>query len=249
MKKLKHEKNSDSSHASRLSAFTLIELLVVIAIIAILASMLLPSLARAKQAGLRIACENNLHQMGLSTAMYASDFGGKLPPRTTDSSGGFWPQRMFSYFKNVKVLRCPTELTDPRTGGFDAVNYPANMAPRTYIMNAWNDYFSDTLSAADFALFLGGTYQGSMNENAIGLPSDTILFGEKKNISTHFYMDLLEDKGNDFDQLEQKHHETGSDYTFTDNSVRFIKAWKSVGPQYNLWAVTDAGRTNFAFTY
>jgi prepilin-type processing-associated H-X9-DG protein len=58
-----------------ISAFTLLELLVVVALLALFTSMLLPALAKAREAALIAPCQNNLRQVFAANEMYAQDYG------------------------------------------------------------------------------------------------------------------------------------------------------------------------------
>lgn len=96
--------------------FTLIELLVVIAIIAILAAILFPVFLKAKEAGKRAVCLNNLRQIGTAAHIYADLWNDNYPP----GRAGFWPWGNFNdrkcgvrplekYIKKPGILYCPSQ--------------------------------------------------------------------------------------------------------------------------------------------
>ena len=91
----------------RRSAFTLIELLVVVAIIALLISILLPSLARAREIARRSVCAANLKGMGTSFYTYGGENSDMWPcvEHTTPTGGTIEGEGEVTYVGTTGINR------------------------------------------------------------------------------------------------------------------------------------------------
>lgn len=110
--------------------FTIIELLVVISIIAILIALLLPAVQQAREAARRVACKNNLKQIGLALHNYESTYR-LLPPgyihrfgpsgssaRRANHAGLAWGAMLLPYLEQGDLYR----TIDPNVPVWDDVN-------------------------------------------------------------------------------------------------------------------------------
>jgi prepilin-type N-terminal cleavage/methylation domain-containing protein/prepilin-type processing-associated H-X9-DG protein len=119
------------------SAFSLIELLVVISIIALLLSILMPSLARARAAALRLKCAHNLSQIHMALHLYLNANEDTFPCSQDPLPGGYWlwMGRWRSFVepylggkiteKNPSVVVCPQDTT--YNDSYEAFSYAYSM--------------------------------------------------------------------------------------------------------------------------
>ncbi len=102
------------------AGFTLIEVLVVVAIIALLISLLLPSMARAREQTKTVSCQSNLRQMSLAFLTYAAEHKGRLPGKSFDYFAD-WNGRDNVYSPPHPAGYVPGTSGDPSEEGFGRV--------------------------------------------------------------------------------------------------------------------------------
>lgn len=110
------------------SGFTLVELLVVVAIIGTLTALLLPAVQKARAAGRRVQCINNLRQFGLGMHQYTDVYGGRFPNMShgrdrTES----WINSLAPFMENVDEVRlCPDDTARTQLATLRETSYAIN---------------------------------------------------------------------------------------------------------------------------
>ncbi|WZP00935.1 DUF1559 domain-containing protein [Isosphaeraceae bacterium EP7] len=100
-----------------LRGFTLIELLVVLGVIGLLVGLTLPAVQSARESARRVACSNNLRQLGLALHSYIDSWDA-VPPSTSTGDAAGSPHRV-TYFSPQSLL-----LPFLEQGGiYNAINF------------------------------------------------------------------------------------------------------------------------------
>jgi prepilin-type N-terminal cleavage/methylation domain-containing protein len=136
------------------TAFTLIELLVVIAIIAILIALLLPAVQKVREAGQRVQCLNNLHQLAIALHS-ANNTNNVLPPFYGTYAGAEHATLFFSLLPYIEqgnlyqLTRTATGIYDANMSGVGSQNNPVSTTSvSTYVCPA--DFTVGNLTNIDF---------------------------------------------------------------------------------------------------
>ncbi len=186
-------------------AFTLLELLVVISIVVVLISTLLPVLGRARETGRKVACMNNLRQIGLVYPVYAQNYSGYIIPATTKAVA---PEP--NYWAALASVELNLDAKRPWTNVFRC---PSNTAVPTLP------------NGANFSYYTGSAISGDLSSNLAPMKADQVIAkrGRKivlaESIQGAYFAGSPDGSGN---RQTQNWHETGANYLMVDGVVQWM---------------------------
>lgn len=153
-------------------AITLLELLVVVSVVAILMALLLPATQAARESGRKLACQNNLKQIGIATVSFEATYR-QLPSngwgyrwifdssrRNGVAQPGGWIGQIAPYAglslpaattDNIEAFNLRTKLTETPWGLMSCPSRTGGMSLASTAASPYNASFVAFVSKTDYA--------------------------------------------------------------------------------------------------